>query len=136
MKHPKVDQGAEAPESRQNVDENTRPPISYSSLIAIALKDIGGYGTLQQIYKNITDKHPYYAKLTAEQSNPGWQNSIRHSLSLKEEFVKVGRKKGNNGNLWTIKQDLDEQKLMRLFRRKPTAKRTPSDNLDAGRRTD
>ena len=35
--------------STRDWDENTRrPPVSYASLIAVALRDLGGYGTLQQ----------------------------------------------------------------------------------------
>ena len=36
------------------------------------------------------DKYPYYAKLA--ESNPTWQNAIRHNLSTLPEFVMVGDK--------------------------------------------
>ena len=68
-------------------------------------------------FQNITDKHPYYAKL----GSLAWQNSIRHNLSLLPEFVKVGGTSGKGpgggkGHLWTIKPGVDEQRLASLFR--------------------
>ena len=68
-------------------------------------------------FQNITDKHPYYAKL----GSLAWQNSIRHNLSLLPEFVKVGGTSGKGpgggkGHLWTIKPGVDEQRLTSLFR--------------------
>ena len=120
----------EVGKATKDCDANSRPPVSYASLIAMALRDLGGYGTLQQIYKSITDKYPYYARLTAEEPNPAWQNSIRQNLSSKEEFVKVGDRTQNQGkgHHWTIKQDLGEKRLARLFgvkgQRKSMVKRT------------
>ena len=32
-------------------EENVKPRLSYASLIAMALRDFGGYGTLSEIYK-------------------------------------------------------------------------------------
>ena len=66
------------------------------------------------------DKYPYYAKLA--ESNPTWQNAIRHNLSTVPEFVMVGDKNqiirghGGRGRLWTIKPGVGEKRLARLFR--------------------
>ena len=68
------------------------------------------------IIQNITEKFPYYAKMKNPERT--WQNSIRHNLSLSQDFVKVGTKGqhgGGKGHLWTIRPDVEEERLARLF---------------------
>ena len=58
---------------------------------------------LAQIYEYIQEKFPYYRNL---KSKKGWQNSIRHNLSLNDCFVKCpgegGHVQERKGNKWTI----------------------------------
>lgn len=82
-------------------DSNTKPPYSYATLISQAIQSAAEKKiTLSGIYKFITSTYPWYGT----QDPAGWQNSIRHNLSLNKAFMRVPRAvdEPGKGAFWTI----------------------------------
>ncbi|KAF2457193.1 fork head domain-containing protein [Lineolata rhizophorae] len=90
-------------------DTGDKPPYSYATLIGMAiLRAPNRRLTLAQIYKWISDSFKFYR--TAE---GGWQNSIRHNLSLNKAFIKQDRPKDDpgKGHYWAIDRGMEHQFL-------------------------
>ncbi|KAM0672287.1 forkhead/HNF3 transcription factor [Ordospora colligata] len=85
-----------------------RPGVSYADLITEAIESsVEGMLTLKEIYSYIALKHPYFSL-----KKTGWQNSIRHNLSLNKSFYKVPRTSVNpgKGSFWKINYEFQSNK--------------------------
>ncbi|KAL8707842.1 MAG: hypothetical protein Q9220_007196 [cf. Caloplaca sp. 1 TL-2023] len=96
------------------------PKYTYATLIGMSiLRAPDRRLTLSQIYKWISETFSYYPIWKT-----GWQNSIRHNLSINKAFVKQERSKDDpgKGNYWTIKPGMESQFLGgKPSRRPPSA---------------
>ncbi|CAF9905064.1 hypothetical protein IMSHALPRED_000249 [Imshaugia aleurites] len=118
-------EGSSAPEipEPQNMpfieDDGKKPQYSYAALIGMSiLRAPGRRLTLAQIYKWISDSFAYYRA-----SQTGWQNSIRHNLSLNKAFIKQERPKDDpgKGNYWAIEPGMEAQFIKDKASRRPTS---------------
>ncbi|XP_075360153.1 forkhead box protein I2 [Mycteria americana] len=101
---------------QQECPRPARPPYSYSALIAMAIHSAPGRRrTLSQIYQYVAENFPFYKR-----SKAGWQNSIRHNLSLNDCFKKVPRDEDDpgKGNYWTLDPNCEKMFDNGNFRRR------------------
>ncbi|KAJ5988870.1 transcriptional regulator family: Forkhead [Penicillium waksmanii] len=117
-------------ESTEEIDyskdaaKDLKPPYSYATLIAQAIFSSEEEKlTLNSIYNWIMDKYAFY-----RHSQSGWQNSIRHNLSLNKAFQKVPRRtdEPGKGMKWQIAAEHREEYRKKQMRKGGPQSSAPS----------
>ncbi|KAI9884456.1 MAG: hypothetical protein M1823_003753 [Watsoniomyces obsoletus] len=107
-------------ETTQEIDysldsaKDIKPPYSYATMIGQAiLASEEEKLTLNAIYQSIMDRYAFYRL-----SQTGWQNSIRHNLSLNKAFEKIPRRtdEPGKGMKWQIAPQHREEFTKRASR--------------------
>ncbi|KAK0566061.1 hypothetical protein OC861_003423 [Tilletia horrida] len=82
---------SQAQEQTPHIRRRRRPPFSYAGLIAQAINSSPeGRLTLREIYQWISTQFPALYPMAGPESQ-GWQNTVRHNLSLNKAFKKQAR---------------------------------------------
>ncbi|KAL3313482.1 Forkhead box protein K1, partial [Cichlidogyrus casuarinus] len=105
--------------------KDRKPPYSYAQLIIQAIaSDTHRRMTLADIYSYISDKFPYY-----QPTEKGWQNSIRHNLSLNRYFQRVPRnqEEPGKGAFWQLDPSCEPRLILQAYRKRRQRPFHPSD---------
>lgn len=92
--------------------KDIKPPYSYATMITQAiLSNTEGVMSLSEIYGWISSHYAYY-----KYSKTGWQNSIRHNLSLNKAFEKVPRRPNEPGKgmKWQISESYKQEFMKKV----------------------
>lgn len=113
-----------------SLDSHEKPPYSYATLIGMSiLTHPAKQLTLSLIYLWISSTFKYYRR-----EEVGWQNLIRHNLSLNKAFVKGAKSKDGKGHFWCIKPECEDL-FLKAKNNKKSLYQEVMDQLAVARRT-
>lgn len=103
-KKQKKQRRSDARDAGFSLSSSEKPPYSYATLIGMSiLSHPQRQLTLSQIYSWISETFKYYRR-----EDVGWQNLIRHNLSLNKAFIKGAKSKDGKGHFWCIQADCED----------------------------
>ncbi|VDB99164.1 unnamed protein product [Peniophora sp. CBMAI 1063] len=113
-------------------DTNGKPNCIWNILLRAAI--LGSPDrrlSIRELYQELMNKFPYYARLSPDELQR-WKQTIRHNLSVFSIFVKIDKQPGDPiwGSYWTIDLDASLQEVKRPLKRaggaiKPASLRSP-----------
>ncbi|TQV92378.1 forkhead transcription factor Fkh1/2 [Cordyceps javanica] len=112
---PAVIIGASGVDLSLNENQHIKPQYSYAQMITQAILNAQDEKlNLNGIYTYIMDTYSYYRN----QQAAGWQNSIRHNLSLNKSFDKVARStdEPGKGMKWQIVPEAREEMVRNAYK--------------------
>ncbi|KAG6042013.1 hypothetical protein E4U41_007109 [Claviceps citrina] len=112
---PAVVMGAHGVNLSLDENQHIKPQYSYAQMITQAiLKAPDGKLNLNGIYNFIMTSYSYYR----HQQASGWQNSIRHNLSLNKSFDKVARStdEPGKGMKWQIVPEVRDEMVRNAYK--------------------
>ncbi|KAH7001806.1 fork head domain-containing protein [Ilyonectria destructans] len=112
---PAVMVGANGADLSQDENQHIKPQYSYAQMITQAILNApDGKLNLNGIYTFIMSSYSYYR----HQQAAGWQNSIRHNLSLNKAFDKIARStdEPGKGMKWQIVAEAREEMVRNAYR--------------------
>lgn len=115
MSTPAVMIGANGADLSLDENQHIKPQYSYAQMITQAIMNApDGKLNLNGIYTYIMSSYSYYR----HQQAAGWQNSIRHNLSLNKSFDKVARStdEPGKGMKWQIVADARDEMIRNAFK--------------------
>lgn len=107
--------GADGVDLSQDENQHIKPQFSYAQMITQAIiNSPDGRLNLSGIYDYIMTAYSYYR----HQQPSGWQNSIRHNLSLNKNFEKVARStdEPGKGMKWQIVPEAKDEMVGAAWR--------------------
>uniref|UniRef100_A0A5F9DKB3 Fork-head domain-containing protein n=1 Tax=Oryctolagus cuniculus TaxID=9986 RepID=A0A5F9DKB3_RABIT len=114
----------------RGLDEDGATSLLVLALISMAIQSAPERKlTLSHVYQFVADSFPFY-----QRSKAGWQNSIRHNLSLNDCFKKVPRDEDDpgKGNYWTLYPNCEKMFDKGNFRPKRRSEASKACTVAAG----